>query len=74
MQIKVYRTVYRHTVAELIVEQADAEKEHIGLTTWESTPDGKSACLNLGKRIGLYSFQKSEKVPPMVAEISDKNN
>ena len=33
--------VHRHTAAELIVERADAEKEHMGLTTWENAPDGK---------------------------------
>jgi hypothetical protein len=27
--------------AELIVERADAEKEHMGLTTWEKAPNGK---------------------------------
>ena len=26
---------------KLIVERANAEKEHMGLTTWESAPDGK---------------------------------
>lgn len=30
-----------HTAAELIVERADAEKEHMGLTTWEKAPNGK---------------------------------
>ena len=33
--------VHRHTAAELIVERANAEKEHMGLTTWEAAPDGK---------------------------------
>ena len=33
--------IHRHTAAELIVERAKTEKEHMGLTTWESTPDGK---------------------------------
>lgn len=33
--------VHRHTAAELIVERADAKKEHMGLTTWEAAPDGK---------------------------------
>ena len=33
--------VHRHTVAELIVERADAKKEHMGLTTWENAPSGK---------------------------------
>ena len=32
--------VHRHTAAELIVERADAKKEHMGLQTWESAPDG----------------------------------
>lgn len=33
--------VHRHTASELIVERADAEKEYMGLITWESAPDGK---------------------------------
>lgn len=33
--------VHGHTAAELIVNRADAEKEHMGLTTWENAPDGK---------------------------------
>ena len=33
--------VHGHTTAELIVERADASKEHMGLTTWENAPDGK---------------------------------
>lgn len=33
--------VHRHTAAELIVERADAEREHMGLTTWAAAPDGK---------------------------------
>ena len=33
--------VHGHTAAELIVERADAEQEHMGLTTWENAPDGK---------------------------------
>ena len=33
--------VHGHTAAELIVERADANKEHMGLTTWENAPNGK---------------------------------
>ena len=33
--------VHRHTAAELIMERADADQEHMGLTTWENAPDGK---------------------------------
>jgi hypothetical protein len=41
VQNKMHFAVHRHTAAELIVERANAEKEHMGLTTWESAPDGK---------------------------------
>ena len=41
VQNKMHWAVHRHTAAELIVERADAEKEHMGLTTWESAPEGK---------------------------------
>ena len=40
-QNKMHYAVHRHTAAELIVERADANKEHMGLTTWENAPDGK---------------------------------
>ena len=30
-----------HTAAELIVERANAEKEHMGLISWEKAPYGK---------------------------------
>ena len=32
---------YDRTAAELIYERADAEKPHMGLTTWAAAPDGK---------------------------------
>ena len=41
VQNKLHYAVHRHTAAELIVERADAEKEHMGLTTWEAAPNGK---------------------------------
>ena len=33
--------VHGHTAAELIYERADAEKPHMGLTTWAAAPEGK---------------------------------
>lgn len=41
VQNKLHFAVHRHTAAELIYERADAEKEHMGLTTWENAPNGK---------------------------------
>ena len=41
VQNKLHYAVHGHTAAELIMERADAEKDHMGLTTWEDAPDGK---------------------------------
>jgi len=41
VQNKLHYAVHRHTAAELIVKRADADKEHMGLTTWETAPHGK---------------------------------
>lgn len=41
VQNKMHYAVHGHTAAELIVERANAEKEHMGLTTWENAPAGK---------------------------------
>lgn len=41
MQNKMHFAVHGHTAAELIVDRAGADKEHMGLTTWEKAPNGK---------------------------------
>ena len=41
VQNKIHYAVHGHTAAELIVERANAEKEHMGLTSWENAPNGK---------------------------------
>lgn len=41
VQNKMHYAVHGRTAAELIVERANADKEHMGLTTWENAPDGK---------------------------------
>ena len=41
VQNKMHFAVHGHTAAELIVERADARKEHMGLTTWQDAPNGK---------------------------------
>lgn len=41
VQNKMHYAVHGHTAAELIVERADADKEHMGLTTWAKAPNGK---------------------------------
>ena len=41
VQNKIHYAVHGHTAAELIVNRANSEKEHMGLTTWENAPKGK---------------------------------
>lgn len=41
IQNKLHWAIHRHTAAELIMERADAENPHMGLTFWEKYPDGK---------------------------------
>lgn len=41
VQNKMNFAVHGHTAAELIMDRANSEKEHMGLTTWQDAPDGK---------------------------------
>lgn len=41
VQNKLHFAIHGHTAAELIMSRANAEKEHMGLTTWENAPKGK---------------------------------
>jgi hypothetical protein len=41
VQNKLHYAVHGRTAAELIMSRANAEKEHMGLTSWENCPDGK---------------------------------
>ena len=41
VQNKMHFATHGKTAAELIVDRADHQKEHMGLTTWKKAPDGK---------------------------------
>ena len=41
VQNKLHFAIHGHTAAELIISRADAEKEKMGLTSWERAPLGK---------------------------------
>ena len=41
VQNRMHCAVHGHTAAEILYTRADAEKEHMGLTSWEDGPDGK---------------------------------
>jgi hypothetical protein len=41
VQNKLHWATHRHTAAELIVVRADADRQNMGLTSWEAAPNGK---------------------------------
>ena len=41
VQNKMHYAIHQHTAAEIIVERANHEKPHMGLTSWKNAPDGK---------------------------------
>jgi len=41
VQNKLHFAIHGYTAAELIIERADSKKKHMGLTSWENSPDGK---------------------------------
>ena len=41
VQNKMHWAIHGHTAAELIVNRANAKKEHMGLTTWDGSPSEK---------------------------------
>lgn len=41
VQNKMHYAITGNTAAELIMDRADSRVEHMGLSTWESAPDGK---------------------------------
>jgi len=41
VQNKLHYAIHGHTASELVVERADSNKPHMGLTSWEGSPGGK---------------------------------
>ena len=41
VQNKLHFAIHRHTAAELIIDRASSQKEHMGLTSWKNAPTGK---------------------------------
>lgn len=48
VQNKLHFAIHGHTAAELIINRADSDKTHMGLTTWERAPEGKIIKTDVG--------------------------
>lgn len=71
VQNKMHFAVHRHTAAELIVERADASKEHMGLTTWENAPNGKILKTNVTVAKNYLSEQEMHYLERIVSLYLD---
>ncbi len=66
VQNKMHFAVHGRTAAELIVERADADKEHMGLTTWENAPDGKVVKTDVSIAKNYLKTQELESLSQLV--------
>ena len=66
VQNKMHYAVHGHTAAELIVKRADADKEHMGLTTWENAPDGKIVKTDVSIAQNYLKTQELESLSQLV--------
>lgn len=66
VQNKMHYAVHGHTAAEFIVKRADADKEHMGLTTWENAPDGKIVKTDVSIAKNYLKTQELESLSQLV--------
>ena len=66
VQNKMHYAVHGHTAAELIVKRADADKEHMGLTTWKNAPDGKIVKTDVSIAKNYLKTQELESLSQLV--------
>ena len=71
VQNKMHYAVHGHTAAELIVERANADKEHMGLTTWENTPNGKIVKIDVSVAKNYSREKELEEMGRMVNAFLD---
>ena len=71
VQNKMHYSVHRHTAAELIYERADAEKEHMGLTSWEGAPQGKIHKYDVGIAKNYLTEDELQQLERLVSAYLD---
>ncbi|MBP3617823.1 MAG: virulence RhuM family protein [Lachnospiraceae bacterium] len=71
VQNKMHYAVHGHTAAELIYERADAEKLHMGLTTWDAAPEGKIVKSDVSIAKNYLSEQEMRSLERIVSAYLD---
>lgn len=67
VQNKMHFAIHGHTAAELIAKRADAEKKHMGLTTWKDAPHGKIQKFDVSVAKNYLSESEMEQLQRMVS-------
>lgn len=63
--------VHGHTAVELIYERADADKPHMGLTTWAAAPEGKIVKSDVSVAKNYLSEQEMRSLERIVSAYLD---
>ena len=71
VQNKLHWATHRHTAAEIIVARADASKQHMGPTSWESAPFGKIVKSDVSIAKNYLSAQEMEYLERIVSLYLD---
>lgn len=71
VQNKMHYAVHGHTAAELIYERADADKPHMGLTTWAASPEGKIVKSDVSVAKNYLSEQEMRSLERIVSAYLD---
>ena len=71
VQNKMHYAVHGHTAAKLIYERADADKPHMGLTTWAAAPEGKIVKSDVSVAKNYLSEQEMRSLERIVSAYLD---
>lgn len=71
VQNKMHYAVHGHTAAEVIYERANADKPHMGLTTWADAPDGKIVKSDVSIAKNYLSEQEMRSLERIVSAYLD---
>ena len=74
VQNKLHYAVHGHTAAEIIYERADADKENMGLKTWENAPKGKirKSDVTIAKNyLGMKEMRSLERIVMAYLEFAE---
>ena len=70
VQNKLHWAIHGHTAAEVIVDRADSEKEHMGLTSWKDAPHGKIQKFDVSVAKNYLTEPKNYLTEPEMGQLS----